>query len=460
MSAKDKIIAVIGAGIAGSEAAFQFAQRGIPVVIFEQNALPYGKIEEGLPKWHVNLRNKEEEKIDQKLQHPLIRFVPKTRLGRDFHLTDLPEWGFSAVLLAVGAWRDRPLPVPGIEAFRGKGLIYQNELLAWFNHYHEPDYRGPRFQITDGAVVIGGGLASLDVVKILQLETTRQALAERGYSSDILTLEREGIPAVLQSLGLRWQDLGLNGCTLYYRRRIEDMPLAPISPKADHARRERMYQLRRRILKNYQDKYLFQVREQSVPVDIVVKDGHLAGLVMQHTEVTDGGVRLVPDKTFTVETQLVISSIGSVPEPLREIRMEGELLAIEDAASGKLRGFGNVFALGNAVTGKGNIRESYTHGKKVAKYVYQEHLSPEEEVTGGYAHIREENSRIQVNRISELISGQPAVTAEARERLDEKIRELQQAAGYKGDYSRWIEAHRPARLEEMSRISGQTAEHC
>jgi len=55
-------IAIVGGAVAGSEAAYQLAIRGFRVVVFDQNMLPYGKIEDGLPKWHDKLRNKEEEK--------------------------------------------------------------------------------------------------------------------------------------------------------------------------------------------------------------------------------------------------------------------------------------------------------------------------------------------------------------------------------------------------------------
>ena len=36
------------------------------------------------------------------------------------------------------------------------------------------------FEPRDGALVVGGGLASIDVVKVLMLETTRAKLRERG----------------------------------------------------------------------------------------------------------------------------------------------------------------------------------------------------------------------------------------------------------------------------------------
>ncbi len=119
-------VVIVGGAVAGSEAAFQLANRGVLCVVIEQNDRPYGKIEDGLPRWHVDLRAQEEKRIDDKLNHPGVHFVPRTRLGHDLDLSEIREWGPSAIILALGAWRDRPFPVPGIDRFVGKGFLYQN----------------------------------------------------------------------------------------------------------------------------------------------------------------------------------------------------------------------------------------------------------------------------------------------------------------------------------------------
>ena len=63
------------------------------------NALPYGKIEEGLPNWHIKLRNKQINEIDKKLNLPNVRFVPNTKIGVDINFLDLVNnWGFSATI--------------------------------------------------------------------------------------------------------------------------------------------------------------------------------------------------------------------------------------------------------------------------------------------------------------------------------------------------------------------------
>src|SRR5262245_29609838 len=175
------VVAVIGGATAGAEAAAMLAERGVLVVVFEQNARPYGKIEDGLPRWHVKLRQKEYERINANLGSERVFYVPRTKLGRDFTLrTLLEEWGCCAVILAHGAWRDRPLGVSGLDAFIGRGFAYQNPFVYWFNHYEDPGYDGPIYNVPDRAIVVGGGLASIDVAKIINFELYRRALEARG----------------------------------------------------------------------------------------------------------------------------------------------------------------------------------------------------------------------------------------------------------------------------------------
>ena len=185
------LVAIVGGAVSGAEAAHQLTERGVECVVFDQNMLPFGKIEDGLPKWHSKLRDKEEQRINEKLAHELVHFVPGVRLGRELQFDDLVHnWGFSAVLLAIGAWRDRPLPIEGIDAYIGKGLIYQNPFIHWFNHKHEKDADKDTYEIKDGAIVVGGGLASLDVVKVLMIENVMRALKERGHDVNMFDLDR------------------------------------------------------------------------------------------------------------------------------------------------------------------------------------------------------------------------------------------------------------------------------
>jgi len=115
-------VAVIGGATAGAEVASRLADRGVSVFVFEQNGRPYGKIEDGLPRWHEALRKKEYHLIDEKLSKPGVSFIPNTKIGEEIGFSELVnDWGFSAVVLANGAWRDRGLPIEGADEFIDKG---------------------------------------------------------------------------------------------------------------------------------------------------------------------------------------------------------------------------------------------------------------------------------------------------------------------------------------------------
>ncbi len=75
-------VAVVGGAVSGSgsTAGLLFWKHGVRVAVFEQNTRPYGKIEDGLPRWHVEQRKQEYAKIDARMKKPGVYFIPSTRL--------------------------------------------------------------------------------------------------------------------------------------------------------------------------------------------------------------------------------------------------------------------------------------------------------------------------------------------------------------------------------------------
>jgi NADPH-dependent glutamate synthase beta subunit-like oxidoreductase len=447
-------VAIFGGAVAGSEAAYQMAKRGFRVVVFDQNILPYGKIEDGLPKWHEKLRDKEEEKINEKLSHPNVQFVPNAMLGENINFQNVANnWGFSAVMLATGAWKDRPLPVDGIDNYVNKGLYYQNPLVYWFNHYHEPTYQGQQFQLVDDAMVIGGGLASLDVVKILMIETVQKALKERGHQVDMFTLDRS-ISKVLDELGYTLEDLGLKGCTLFYRRRDIDMPLSPL-PTETAEQLEKAQGVRKKIMDNFLKKYLFRFEPCWAPISKIVNDDQLQGIEFQKTKIENGKVVTLEGDQKVFMSPLVISSIGSLPEKIPGIPDRGSTFAVNEDDCCRLEGFENVFALGNAVTGRGNIKESMIHGKKIALDVMEHHLNWQEEDYENWLKTSENQIEHQVSNIADQIVRKQFLSPETISSIQEKISELQGAEGYSGNFRQWVDKNLPERLEDQLEKSNE-----
>lgn len=435
-------VAICGGAVAGSEAAATFAERGIAAIVFEQNVRPYGKIEDGLPRWHEKLRTQEYEKIDENLSREGVYFVPKTLVGRDIAFEILRDAGLGAVVLANGAWRDRALEVPGVDEYVGQGLVYQNPLVYWFNHYEDPGYDGPRYEIPDGAIVVGGGLASVDVIKIINLVLYRRALARRGHEIDVVELEHGGIAKTLAKLAIEPESLGVQGCTLYYRRRVADMPLA--SPKDDSADAlAKAQKVREKMVQILAQKYFTKVVDRHVPVRAIAEGGRLVGLAFHRTEIRDGKLVVHADEEVEVRAPLVVSSIGSVPAPLAGIPMRGELYDFADWESGALRGLAGVFGLGNVLTGKGNIKDSRENARDVAGRLLRDRLGLGNAPAAGFddAHAAAQAQALTVaDRVTVLA---PTATEKLRALADAVARRWREV-GYDGDYRGWIARHRPS----------------
>ena len=406
------VIGICGGAVGGSEAAALIAKSGAIAVVFEQNMRPYGKIEDGLPRWHSKLRNKEYAKIDENLSTPGVVFVPGTRLGEDLSFSSLShDVGLSALILAHGAWRDRPLPIEGVDRFIGNGLSYQNPFVYWFNHYEEYGFSGEGFPIHDDAMVIGGGLASIDVCKILNLELYARALGDRAVKVDIEEMEVRGIPRTLEAHGFAVDDFNILGCTLFYRRDKEDMPLENVkNPSAQ--RQEKLKGTRAKIMDKVMRKYLVRFQPNAVPIEAVEREGTLNGFIFQRTKVVDGRVLRLENTEFTAHSKQIISSIGSTPVPIDGVPMQGELYRWQNTEEGRLTG--GVFGLGNVLTGKGNIVESRRNSKEITPKVVDQALA---------------SPKIPADGISEIMS---------------LIQTRWNTVGYTGKYEDWIASKRPA----------------
>lgn len=418
---EDVIIAVVGGAVAGSEAAALAVEAGAQVVVIERNPRPYGKIEEGLPRWHSKLREQEYKRIDANLNQAGVRFVPQTGIGEDLSFDALRRSGFTAVVLATGAWRDRRLPLEGIDTLVGKGFEYQNPFVQRFNRDELP-------AIPEGGLVVGGGLASIDVVKIMSLETHAAALRAMGLDVDAEALEHRGIPAWCEKAGVEVPNV--RRPTLAYRRRVRDMSLSPLESDADDAAREKAARARQKILDRVMSRYLVQVETLASPTRTLVEDGRLVGLVFQRNAI-EGGRVVGTDEEFEVRSGLTVSSIGSLPEFIEGIPMKGELYDFVDEETGALRDRAGVFGLGNTLTGRGNIRHSRKNASNVGQRLIRDMSADEfHEAVRAAAKVTVD-SALRYPAASNMAS------------VDALVHERWEKTGYT-DYESWSAAHPPS----------------
>ena len=446
---RNYFVAVVGGAISGSVAAEILADHGIRVAVIEQNKRPYGKIEDGLPRWHVEQRKQEYARIDARLKKPGVYFVPSTKLGRDIDFDDFcRNWGFSAVILANGAWRDSDLGVPGAQDYVDKGLVYQNPFIYWYNHKNEKDYSGPRYETPDETLVVGGGLASIDVVKVLQVENYERALKARGVAVSMHELEK-GIPAACKAHGVDPQSLGVKGCLLIYRRREQDMPLAEPPENATPEQIAKTELVRQKMLRLARDKYLFRVQDRRIATSLIVENGRAAGLKVAETRIEGGRAVAIPGSEHELRAPLVISSIGSVPEVLPGVAMKGEYYTFSDEDLPRYLGAERVFGVGNVITGEGNIHVSLVHSQKVTKHLVDNYLGADDrdgEVAVSWAPA-EARAAGHARAVEEKLKALPALSREQIKTLEQRIRARQARVGYTSDYDSWIAKVTPPDLE-------------
>ncbi len=397
-----KVVLIIGGAVSGSTAAQKLTENGIRCVIVDQNRLPYGKIEDGLPRWHEKQRINEYSKIDEIMGHDLVDFVPCTKIGSDISFEDIYNMNWSCVYFANGAWKDRSFPIDGIDNF--SNFYYQNPFVYWFNHYHENDYNGPEVNIQDNVLVVGGGLASIDVCKITQMELVKQKIQSKVKDVDVVKMEHQGIPKYLEENNIKYEDLDIEGTTLIYRRDIENMPLTTIAPDAKPELAEKRKQARRKILNNTQEKFLFNVLECTQPIGIDIVNDNLEGLEVVKNEIVDNKPTQVENSNQILKANTIISSIGSLPEPIDGIPMSGSTYDIIDEDSGKFNNLDKVHGMGNAITGKGNIKASRVSAKTVGD--------------------------LTIDLIKDIDS-------DSVESINNKVKEWQERSSYNGNYFEW-----------------------
>ncbi len=170
-----KKVAIVGSGPAGLSAAHDLAVMGHQVTLFEAQSLPGGMLVLGIPEYRLS-----RSLIQSEIQGILdlgIDLKLNCRIGRDFDLERLREWGYEAIFLAIGAHLSRSLQIEGVEH---DGVLRAIDFLLNVN-------MGYRVELGRRVLVIGGGNVAIDVA--------RSALRKIGPTED---LSPEELRAALQ----------------------------------------------------------------------------------------------------------------------------------------------------------------------------------------------------------------------------------------------------------------------
>jgi len=196
-------------------------------------------------------------------------------------------------------------------------------------------------------------------------------------------------------------------------------------------------------------KYCFTVSPLRAPVGLLVEAGRLAGLRFQRMRVEDGAAIPLDGAFEDVHAPLVVSSIGSVPEPMPGIPIHGQLYQWADDNLGRLAGYPTVFSVGNVVTGRGNILASRRHSATVSAHVIERFLGlANGSHAGENALLLPARSAVDdaVARMADAVTdGRPLAPATV-DALLARVRARQAAVGYAGSYENWLEHVTPTDL--------------
>ena len=146
-------VAVVGAGPAGLNAAYQLGRRGYRVTIFESLPLSGGMLAVGIPDYRLP-RKIVEQDIRFICQHN-VEIQTEKELGKDFTIADLLRDGYKAVFLAMGAHLNQKMRIAGENA---QGVLPGVNFLRQVN-------LGRKVTIGERVAVVGGGNVAFDAAR-------------------------------------------------------------------------------------------------------------------------------------------------------------------------------------------------------------------------------------------------------------------------------------------------------
>ncbi len=172
----------------------------------------------------------------------------------------------------------------------------------------------------------------------------------------------------------------------------------------------------------------------------------VVGLKLAETRVEGGKAEPVPGSEHELRAPLVVSSIGSVPEKLSGINMNGEYYTFAGKDVPRYTTMDRVFGVGNVVTGQGNIRVSLVHSQKVTKRVVDCMKCDDGNAAAATASA-EQQVASAMDAIGKQMEVIPPLSEDQMAEVERQVHVLQQKAGFTSDYDSWIAKVTPPDLE-------------
>jgi NADPH-dependent glutamate synthase beta subunit-like oxidoreductase len=314
-------VAVIGSGPSGfyTVDALRKSDKGVRVDIIERLPTPFGLIRGGVAPDHQTTK-KVARVYEKTALADGVAYYGNVEVGRDVSLEELKEM-YDAIVLAVGAPRDRKLGIPGEDKI---GVFGSADFVGWYNGH--PDFTDLEPDLnTDTVVVIGNGNVAVDAARVLvktEEEMTDTDIADHAADaiqaspiSDVYMVGRRG-PIEAKFTNVELREMGkLDNCTP-----VIDPSILPETVEGEWSDRDQ--RLKDRNLATMKEfpavdpsgkakrcHFTFYAK----PIEILGGD-KVEGIRMEHTKVEDGR-SVGTGEFFDIECGLVIPAIGYFSEP-------------------------------------------------------------------------------------------------------------------------------------------------
>lgn len=186
-------VAIIGSGPAGLSCAYWLARGGYNVTVFESLPVIGGMLYAGIPDFRLPKKMLKRD-VDYILDYG-VEVKTNQKLVRDFTFSDLYNRGYSAILLATGAHKERRLNIPGEDL---KGVLYCIQFLQDVNLKRD-------VEIGKRVVVVGGGNAAFDAARTaLRLGAEDVTIVYRRSRAELPANDEEVIAAEEEGIKIKY----------------------------------------------------------------------------------------------------------------------------------------------------------------------------------------------------------------------------------------------------------------
>ena len=170
------------------------------------------------------------------------------------------------------------------------------------------------------------------------------------------------------------------------------------------------------------------------------------GLKLAETKVEGRKAEPLAGSEYELRSPMVISSIGSLPEEIPGVAMNGEYYDFNNESLPRYGESDHVFGVGNVVTGQGNIRSSQLHSREVTTKLIENYIGVGDEGTASprFYSGAEARGTAQAQAVVDQVHLMPSLSYQEVEAIEQRIRVLQERVGYTGDYDSWIASVTPS----------------